>query len=149
MRWFLASRWATEGHPSFRRDEVVMKIEYLKGDRPPLPLVRLFQFSPEEINALRRACNDLADGRLREFAVHDQVWARPVGGCRLYWRASKVDIGVRLPAARQPLVLEYSDEAWREVESKLSHFVAPEPNTFNWLTMEGDVDVLISIDGTW
>jgi hypothetical protein len=46
-------------------------------------------------------------------------------------------------------VLEYSNEAWREVEGKLSHFVEPTPNGFNWLTTEGDVDVLISTDGNW
>ena len=49
----------------------------------------------------------------------------------------------------QPLILEYSDEAWREVEGKLSQFVESRPNTFNWLTTEGDVDVLISMDGKW
>ena len=40
-------------------------------------------------------------------------------------------------------------EAWREVEGKLSHFVEPRPSTFNWLTMEGDIEVLISMDGKW
>ena len=115
----------------------------------PLPLVRLFDFRPEEVNALRSACNDLADGRSPEFAVHEQPWAQPVNGCRFIWRASKKDVGVRVPARNQPLVLEYSDEAWREVGGKLSQFVEPRPNTFNWLTMEGDVDVLISMDGKW
>jgi hypothetical protein len=129
--------------------ETAMKVEYLEGDQLPLPLVRLFDFRPEEVNALRSACDDLADGRLSEFAVHEQPWAQPIDGCRFYWRASKKDIGVRLPGAGQSLVLEYSDEAWREVEGKLSQFVDPGPNTFNWLTMAGDVDVLISMDGEW
>jgi hypothetical protein len=54
-----------------------------------------------------------------------------------------------VPATHQPLVLEYSDEAWREVEGKLSQFVQPRCGTFNWLTMEGEVSVLISQDGKW
>lgn len=126
-----------------------MKIEYLDGDHEPLPLVRLFDFRPEEVNALRDACNDLADGRVSEFAVHEQPWAQPVNGCRFVWRASTRDIGVRTPASQQPLVLEYSDQAWREVEGKLSQIVEPQPDTFNWLTREGDVEVLISMDGNW
>jgi hypothetical protein len=133
----------------FRSGETAMKIEYLNGDQPPLPLVRLYDFRSEEVNALRDACNDLADGRKSEFAVHEQPWAQSVNGCRFIWRASQKDVGVRVPAPHQPLVLEYSDEAWREVEGKLSQFVEPRPNTFNWLTMEGDVDVLISMDGKW
>ncbi len=126
-----------------------MKIEYLEDDEPPLSLVRLFDFRPEEVEALCKACNDLADGRISEFAVNEQAWVQPVDGCRFVWRASKKDVGVRRPASGQPLVLEYSDEAWREVEGKLSRFVEPQPGTFNWLTMEGAVGVLISMDGKW
>jgi hypothetical protein len=129
--------------------KLAMQIEYLEGDQPPLPLVRLFGFEPHEINELRQACRELAAGRLTEFAVHEQPWARPVRGCRFVWRASKKDIGVRSPGSGQPLVLEYSDEAWREVEDKLAHFVEPLPHTFNWLAIEGDIRVLISADGTW
>ena len=55
----------------------------------------------------------------------------------------------RVRERRQPLVLEYSDEAWREVARKLSQFVEPRRSTFNWLTMEGDVAALISIDRKW
>jgi hypothetical protein len=78
-----------------------------------------------------------------------QPWVESVDGCRFLWRSSSNDIGVRFPKCGEPLVLEYSNEAWREVEGKLSLFVYPKPNNFNWLTMEGDVDVLISIDGRW
>lgn len=126
-----------------------MKIEYLLGKHPPLPLVRLFDFRPEEVNALRRACNELANGRTTEFAVHEQPWAQPVNKCRFIWRASKKSVGVRMPARDQVLVLEYANEAWREVEEKLLQFVEPGPNIFQWLTMEGDVGVLISVDGKW
>jgi len=126
-----------------------MKIEYLDGDRPPLPLVRLFDFQAREVNALREACNGLADGTLTEFLLHEQPWAESVNQCQFVWRTSQKDIGVRLRSPGQPLVLEYSDEAWREVEGKLSQFLEPRPNTFNWLTMEGDVEVLISPDGKW
>ena len=126
-----------------------MKIEYLDGNPWPLPLVKLLDFHVYAVNELRQAWNDLAGGRLTEFAVSDQPWARAINGCRFLWRASKKDVGVRAPRPGQPLMLEYSDEAWREVEGKLSHFVEQRPNTFNWLTMEGDVEVLISMDGKW
>jgi hypothetical protein len=126
-----------------------MKIEYLEGDQRPLPLVRLFDFEVEEISALRKACKDLAERRLTNFALHEQPWAQPIRGCRFVWRMSQKDLGVRIPRPREPLVFEYSDEGWREVEGKLSQFVEPEANTFNWLSMEGDVAVLISMDGNW
>jgi len=57
-------------------------------------------------------------------------------------------VGVRLPAPGGPFVLEFSAEAWREVEGKLLPFVDGSGGP-NWLTNEGDVEVLISLDGTW
>jgi len=84
-----------------------MKIEYLAGSQWPLPLVRLFDYREEEVHLLRRVCNDLADGRLQEFAVHDQSWVKPIAGCRFYWRAASKDTGVLLPKHEEPLVLDY------------------------------------------
>lgn len=126
-----------------------MKIEYLDGDRPPPPLVRLFEFAPDEVRTLQQVCNDLADGQLMEFPLHAQQWVRPVDGCQLIWRASKTDIGIRFSRPGRPLVLEYSDEAWREVSAKLAPFVSPVPCSFNWLSIEGDIQLLISMDGRW
>ena len=53
-----------------------------------------------------------------------------------------------LPAPGLPFVLAFSDEAWREVEGKLAPF-ADGSGGFNWLTNEGDVNVLISESGQW
>jgi hypothetical protein len=128
--------------------EAIMKIEFMDQGADVCPLVRLFDYRPAEVNRLRQACNDLADGRLKEFALHDQPWVEPIAGSRFYWRAALKDFGVRMPSQGEPLVLEYSGEAWREVEEKLAPF-AESANGFNWLTMEGDVRVLISMDGDW
>lgn len=126
-----------------------MKIEYLGIRAPEGPLVRLFDFTRSEVEALCAACLALAEGRLREFALHDQQWVQSVAECRFYWRAATKDAGVKQPMTGQPLVLEYTDEGWREVEDKLSQFVDAQRGHFNWLTMEGEVRVLMSVDGTW
>jgi hypothetical protein len=126
-----------------------MKIEYLADGADRCPLVRLFDFLPDEVNKLRRMCNELADGRAIEFALHEESWIQPVDGCRFYWRIGQHDVGVTLPVSDTELVLVYSSEVWREVEGKVSQFVDCRTGCFNWLTMEGDVDVLISMDGTW
>jgi hypothetical protein len=126
-----------------------MKLEFLAEGSAECPLIRLFEFEPHEVTALRQACSDLAEGRLIEFAVSDQSWAQPINSCRFIWRASKKDIGVRLPTPDQPSVLECSKEAWREIKGKLSQFIEPHPDAFNWLSTEGDVKVLISTDGKW
>ena len=126
-----------------------MKLELLTDDTLECPLVRLFDYQLEEVNLLREICNGLANGRLNEIALHDEPWVEPIAGCRFIWRASSRDVGVRLPRPGEPLVLEYTDEAWREVEEKLSGFADGHSSGFNWLTMEGDVQVLFSLDGDW
>jgi hypothetical protein len=125
-----------------------MKLEYLPSGDAYCPLLRLFDYQPGEVDRLREACGALASGQIREFALHAQPWVEVVGGVEFTWRASAKDDGVRLPANALEFVLEYSDEAWREVEDKLLPF-AQGSTGFNWLTNEGDVEVLISLDGEW
>ena len=125
-----------------------MKIEFLPDGAQACPLIRLFAYRPGEVTQLRRACRELADGQIAEFVLHDQPWIEPVAGCRFIWRVSAEDRGVVLPARESPFVLEFSDEAWREVEDKLLPF-AEGSGGFNWLTNEGDINVLISESGQW
>ena len=125
-----------------------MKIEFLPDGAEACPLIRLFEFRPEEATLLRHACRELADGEVAEFVLHDQPWIEAVAECRFIWRASLRDRGVVLPARGLPFVLEFLDEAWREVEDKLLPF-AEGSGGFNWLTDEGDVNVLLSESGQW
>ena len=80
--------------------------------------------------------------------LHDQPWIEQIANCRFIWRASAEDRGVVLPTRESPFVLAFSTEAWREVEDKLLPF-AEGSGRFNWLTNEGDVNVLISENGEW
>jgi hypothetical protein len=125
-----------------------MKIEYLVDGYEHRPLVRLFHFVPQEVNQLRQFCNELAYGRAVEIALPEKPWIEAIGGCKFWWRAGSKDVGVLQPAPGDPFELTYSSEAWLEVEEKLSQFVDCRGG-FNWLTMEGEVDVLISMDGLW
>ncbi len=126
-----------------------MKIEFLADGRADCPLIRLFEFELADIEKLRAACHDLAERRIDEFVLHDQPWVTSVGGCRFVWCARAHDVGVMLPSSGAPFVLEFSDEGWREIEDKLLPFLWTSQNRFNWLTNEGDVEVLFSHSGTW
>lgn len=122
-----------------------MRIEFLAEGSRDCPLIRLYDWHPEAQDMLRRAALNLADGRITEFRLHDQPWAKPVDGCQFLWRIDRKNVGVRLPDSGRQFVLRYSDEAWREVADK----IAATGGGFNWLTNEGDVAVLLSWDGHW
>lgn len=108
----------------------------------------MFQFQPDEVEALRAICRELAEGKRTECALHEQPWVQPIGDCAFIWKAGAKDIGVRLPAPGDAFVFIFSGQGWREVEDKLLPFARSSPG-FNWLTDGGDVEVLISNDGCW
>lgn len=126
-----------------------MKLQRINTHDPWRPMLVLFEYEPADVDKLCQACRDLAERHIAQFALHEQAWMHAVDGCQFVWRYSKRDIGVRAPPAGAPFVLEYSDEAWLEVEGKLFVMREPKPNHSNELTMEGDVNVIISPDGRW
>ena len=125
-----------------------MKIEFLADGAEACPLIRLFDYEVGEVAKLRDACRGLADGQIAEFVLHDQPWIEQVAGCHFIWRTASKDLGVTLPAPGEPFVLSFSGEASREVEGKLLPF-AEGSGGFNWLTNEGDINVLLSESGEW
>ena len=125
-----------------------MRLEFIPEGPADCPLLRLHDYWMDEVEKLHRASLDLADGRIPELALHEQPWIEPVADCRFIWRMNAKDIGVTLPEGNDPFVLAFSDEAWREVADKLLPFVQGSTG-HNWLTNEGEVNVLISWDGLW
>ena len=124
-----------------------MKIELLPTGAEECPLIRLFHFRRDEVEWLRQACRQLADGG-PAIALHEQPWVESVGGCRLVLRAAADDVGVTVPPLTHDFVLTLSSEGWREVKVKLRPFRSG-TSGFNWLTDEGDVRVLFSQSGQW
>jgi hypothetical protein len=125
-----------------------MKIEYLAAGADNCPLIRLFQFTLDELERLAQFARDLADARRSEVALHEQSWVEPVRGCRFFWRFDHDDIAVKLPSAEASFVLALSCEGWLEVECKLG-MLTPAAGNFNWLNTTGDVNVLVSWNGLW
>jgi hypothetical protein len=124
-----------------------MKIEFLSDGADACPLVRLSHFRPDEVEQLRQACRNLADGG-GAIALHDQPWVESIDGCRLVLRAAADDVGVTKSAHAPAFELALSSDGWREVEEKLMPFLT-DAGGWNWLTDEGDARVLISQSGQW
>ncbi len=126
----------------------MLKVEYLHEGSPDCPLIRLYGYERADVAALRDLCLALAEGRLREVAIETQAWVSALDGCRLTFRAGRTNRGIKIRKADGPFVMEYATEGWLEVAEKLQPFVDGSGG-FQWLTNEGDVNVLISRDGLW
>jgi hypothetical protein len=126
-----------------------MKIEFLADGAEDCPLIRIYDYRVEEIEILRQACRELAAGRIAEYRLHEQPWVDAMDGCRFTWRTGSKKFGVQRQSSRNEFVLENSEDGWRGVEGLLEPFATASTGGFQWLTSQGDVNVLISRSGTW
>jgi hypothetical protein len=131
-----------------------MRLEYIATGSRDCPLVRLFEFEPVEAARLHAACIALAEGSLEIFAVDEQPWVTPIN-CRLHFARTARNRGLWMPRRNEPFIVQYNTEGWLEVADKSEGFTKDDPDMrnwlsrYNWLTMEGDVNLLISPSGAW
>ena len=126
----------------------MMTLEYFTEGSEECPLIRLSGFEATDVPALREICVALAERRVNDVCLDSLDWVSSVGACRLTLRFGGKNRGVRFPRAGQPFVMECTGEGWLEVAEKLEA-MGDGTDGFQWLTIEGDVGVLISRDGRW
>jgi hypothetical protein len=126
----------------------MIHIEYLHDDSEDCPLIRLYGYEAPDVVALRDLCVALAAGQVREVALEQSEFVCAIEGCRLLLRAGRFNRGITTPKPAEPFVMEYTEEGWLEVAEKITPFVDGSSG-YQWLTEEGDIDLLISRNGLW
>ena len=124
-----------------------MKLEYLAqlDDRP---LIRLYAFSEAEVRQLRQLVTSLVSGDTQDVHLENEVWAEPVGGCRLSLRLGKRDRGIR-EISQLNFECILTPIGWSNVEGLLEPFCECAGGGYQWLTDHGSVSLLISQSGHW
>lgn len=120
-----------------------MKLEYLADGSDDCPLIRLFEFTPAEVQELRKLVRSLASGERQSVTLQHEAWAEPIGGCQLSLRRGNREQGVRqMELLKFECVL--SSNEWSNVEGLLAPFCESDTAGFQWLTHDGKVPLLIS-----
>ena len=129
-----------------------MRLEYLPDGSPDCPLIRLFDFRPDEAGRLGAAVADLAAGRTDRVAVHELPDVTAVDGCELVLRA-----GPRYGAVVQPGPAAFdccsTAATWDNVAGLIEPF-AEGRGGYQWryqwlLDLPGEVRVLLASSGQW
>lgn len=125
-----------------------MKLEFLPEGSDDCPLVRLYDFVPDEIVRLRDTLSALGLGALDRVTLHEINGVEPISGCRLVLRSGLRDRG--LAKVMEPASFEcvMSREGWQDLAAMLDPFVE-ESSGYQWLTNFGDARWLITSDGRW
>jgi hypothetical protein len=120
-----------------------MRIEYVCDLSADTPLVRIYDFTESELNALRAALGALADGTASFIKIS--------GG------ASSEQISATTDARDRGLIRREDGElcwlltsaAWADVRDRAASLDTTLPNAFQWLGEEGEISVLLSRTGQW
>ena len=126
-----------------------MKLEYLSGGSPDCPLIRMYEFTPNEAIDLKAIFDCLANGAIIECALHEQKGVEPVAGCQLNLRVGSRDRGIHQLG---PLAFEcmLTTEGWFEVADLAEPFCKnTNKGSFQWLNADGPISLLLSPSGKW
>jgi hypothetical protein len=126
----------------------MIRMEYLPHGAADCPLIRLFDWSCDDIATLRSVCLSLAESRIREIAVHDQPWVRSIDGCRLLLRLGRTRDVALNGGGDSAFVMERSAVDWHVAADILEPFCS-QLDGFNWLADGSGVKVVVSRHGGW
>ena len=125
-----------------------MQIEYISSDDEYCPLIRLFDFTTQEIVELRRVVEQLAHGTIAEFDLARLPSAKMVGDVQFAFRLTDRDEGIK-ETSPMHFELHYTKDGWDDVSCRLEPFERP-TSGYQWLLdVPSDVQLLLSHDGTW
>lgn len=126
----------------------VMKLEYLPTGPTNSGLVRLYEYAPGEVRALKEVARKLAAGACKQLSLQDEHWILSLDACRLSLQQGDGDFGIRRVG---PLSFEceLTVNGWRNVASLIAQFYNSKTNRFLWLVQQSRIPFLLSPDGQW
>ena len=133
-----------------RCQAVIMRLEYLPDGSPDFPLIRLYDFDHHTMTGFRRLVAELRNGSRRELVVHDLPEVEAVGGCQLVLEVGKRNLGVIRSRCENSFTCILTEAGWENVADLMEPFCEPgQAGAFQWLSDEGKIPLLLSVNGQW
>jgi hypothetical protein len=127
-----------------------MRLEYLPDGSPDCPLIRLYDFDHRTVSVFRRLVAELGNGSRRALIVHDLPDVEAVGGCQLVLEVGKRNLGVIPSRSSNSFSCILTESGWENVAYLMEPFCEPgQAGAFQWLSDEGEIPLLLSVDGQW
>jgi hypothetical protein len=130
-----------------------MKLEYIPDGSPDAPLIRFYAFDESEVAWLRQCFVDIKDERREIIALHEQNFIESIGATK-FWIALHEnrleDENAVVATSEKDLMFTWmmTKEQWNETIELLDAYT-PTSHTFQWLTDDLGIQVLLSQRGGW
>ena len=126
-----------------------MKLEYIAEGLPEGPLIRLYDFSTEEVIELHKAITSLASGNLDRIELDQLAYIESIDDCRLALFCQAWDQAVVRCTGVNAFECGLKSGTWDNVAGLIEPFIDGHGG-FQWLVSDpGVAALLISNSGTW
>jgi hypothetical protein len=126
-----------------------MKLEYVAAGAPECPLVRLYDFTPIEVQQLFSAAVDLASDVTRHIEIHRLSFVQSIDNCQLSFLCATYDEAVVQVSESATFECRLTSGTWDNMAGLTQAFLKS-TNGFQWLAVTpGVAALLLSTDGRW
>jgi hypothetical protein len=127
-----------------------MKLEFLAAGSADCPLIRLYDFTPEQAKLLHARVLSLATQATEQIALHDLAFVESIGGCQLTLIARSRDQGVVQVGGAATFEWGSTAALWDNVAWLIEPFTMRASSGFQWLICaQREMSVLLSPTGQW
>ena len=123
-----------------------MKVEYLKSSQDG-PLIRLFDFSSDEVIEMKRLLDKLVDGKIKSLPLHEHCNINPQDNCHLTFLPADRDKGIQGKEGEFKCILTGSSLS--SISELIGSFAFSPAEGYEWLDETSDISLLISPDKRW
>ena len=125
-----------------------MQLDFLPHGSPDCPLIRLFDFTPNEARQLEELVSDLATGRVRSVALHELNWLIAAGEIELTFRTQGWDQDI-IKIGPNAFECGLTTVTWENVAGLIEPFTESSDGC-QWLSSgPGEAKLLFSVSGQW
>jgi hypothetical protein len=127
-----------------------MRAEFLESGAEDCPILRLYDFTPEQLSALQAIAAELLRGKDIPSKLVSKLQLEGVDGCTLSFRISRTDEGVIKDRDGLEFKWNLTPSGWQKAADLIDAFRKDYgEGTYQWLDETSDISLLLSHSGRW
>jgi hypothetical protein len=127
-----------------------MKVVFLESGAEDCPILRLYDFTPEQLVALQAVTAGLHLENNNLQTIVSKMQLKYIGGCTLSFCISQDDKGVIKDSSGLGFTWSLSPLGWQKATDLIRAFRDDyRDGTYQWLDETSDISLLLSESGRW
>jgi hypothetical protein len=130
-----------------------MKLEYLPDGSPDAPLIRFFDFDEHEKQLLKQCFESIVSELNQITPLHELPFIESIDSCKVWialhdLRLEDENAVLATSEAQRMFTWMMTKDQWNEA-IELTAAYTPPPHSYQWLTDDLGIQILLSQSGQW